>query len=509
MSQFFSKASVAALCTIALSGMAEAGVSDDTLRVAVMRETDFIDPIHTSSADSDLFGTILFDTLIYVDRATREYKPGLAEAWTWIDDTTVEFKLRDGITFHNGEAFNADDVVYTFGLLMDMDNGFRQQKQDFGNISEVTKVDDLTVRVRLERPQPTFEDLLASRVAIWPDEYTAEHGHLIHASEPVGTGPYRLDAMTMGSTYTLAANEGYFAAARPAPSIGTIEVRVIPEIQTQIAEVMAGQIDLALNFTPADAEMLVGVPGVEVSFGPATRMYFLSMDAVPDEAGNPLAEQAVRQAITWAINRPEMTHALISPDAPALTSQCNPAQNYCLTDIEPANAFDAEAARAKLAEAGYDDGLELTLMAEASLRPIAEAIQGYLGQVGIDLTIETMPLPAWRQSYINGESQMSIVGWGSGVTSADVSNTLGIFFNGSSTDYVQDPDLIAWTAEALREVDHEARTGLYRDTFTRINEQAYVVPLYGVVATYVTSDAVAFPVPVMDFPDLSLAGWRN
>lgn len=507
MNQILKKTALLLLCSAAPMGAALAGPEDDTLRVAVARETDFIDPIHTSSADGDLFGTVLFDTLIYVDRATREYKPALASSWTWLDETTVEFRLREGITFHNGEAFDADDVVYTFGLLMDMDNGFRQQRQDFGNIAEVTKIDDFTVRVRLTQPQPTFEDTLASRIAIWPDEYTTEHGHLIHASQPVGTGPYRLTQIAMGSSYTLAANPEYFAAARPAPTIGTIQIRVIPEIQTQIAEVIAGQIDLALNFTPADAAMLEGFPGVQVQYGPATRMVFLSMNAA-GEGDNPLASQPVRQAITQAINRPEMTAALISPDAPALTSQCNPAQHYCLTDIEPSHPFDPAAARALLAEAGQDGGLSLNLMAEAGLRPIAEAIQGYLGQVGIQVALETMPLPAWRERYINGESQMSILGWGSGVTSADVSNTLGIFFNGSSTDYVQDPDLIAWTAAALREMNPERRTALYRDIFTRINERAYVVPLYGTVATYVTSEAVEFPVPVMDFPDLSLAGWR-
>lgn len=508
MDHILKKAALLALCNAATVSVALADTASDTLHVAVARETDFIDSIHTSSADGDLFATILFDTLIYVDRQSREYLPALAESWTWLDDTTVEFYLRDGVTYHNGESFNADDVVYTFELLMDMENGFRQQQQDFGNIAEVKRVDDLTVQVNLSQTQPTFEDILASRIIIWPDEYTSKHGHLIHASEPVGTGPYRLDKMTMGSSYTLSMNPDYFAAARPAPTISTIEVRVIPEIQTQLAEIMAGQIDLALSFTPTDAATLEGMPGVEVNFGPATRMFFLSMDVVGD-GDNPLADRLVRQAITWAINRPEMTAALVSPNAPALTTQCNPAQNFCQTDVEPSNPFDPIAARAALTEAGYGDGLELTLMAEASLRPIAEAIQGYLGQIGIDLAVETMPLPAWRTAYINGESQMSIVGWGSGVSSADVSNTLGIFFNGSSTDYVQDADLMAWTKEALREPNPEARAALYRKVFARINEEAYVVPLYGVVATYVTSTELDFPVPVVDFPDLSLASWAE
>lgn len=486
-----------------------ASPQDDTLRVAVARETDFVDSIHTSSADSDLFSTIIYDTLIYADRATGEYLPALASAWSWIDDTTLEFTLRQGITFHNGEAFDADDVVFTFEQLMDMTNNFRQQRQDFGNISGVEKIDDFTVRVTLSEPEPTFENTLASRINIWPNEYTeANGGHLIHSTAPVGTGPYMLDFMQMGSRYTLQRNDDYFAAVRPAPTIGSIEVRVIPEIQTQIAELISGGIDLSFSLTPSDASALEGMPGITVQSGAATRMFFLSMDT-SDEGDNPLADVDVRRAISHAINKPEMVASLISPNAAVLATNCNPAADFCVTDIEPVYEFDVETARVLMAEAGYADGFSIDLMAEASLRPIGEALQGYLSAIGISVNLDTMPLPAWRERYINGDSQMSIVGWGAGVTSRDISNTLGIFFNGSSTDYVQDPELIEWTRTALRETDPSVRTVLYRQVLTRINEEAYVLPLYGMVATYVSSEALDFDAPVIDFPDLSLASWAQ
>lgn len=222
-----------ALMSLVLSASAVwAGQSDDTLRVALSRETDFIDSIHTSSADSDLFGTIIFDTLIYADRATGEFKPLLASSWNWTSDKTVEFKLRQGIKFQNGETFNADDVVFTFKQLMDMNNKFRQQQQDFGNIASVEKLDEYTVKLSLKQPEPTFENVLASRVGIWPNEYTEANGHMIYATKPVGTGPYALKSMQKGSSYTLVKNDNYFGGTRPKPTIGTIEIRVIPETQT-------------------------------------------------------------------------------------------------------------------------------------------------------------------------------------------------------------------------------------------------------------------------------------
>ncbi|MBX3537413.1 MAG: hypothetical protein KF735_07245 [Chelatococcus sp.] len=485
-----------------------AGQADDTLRVAVARETDFVDSIHTSSADSDLFGTILFDTLIYADRATGEFKPLLASSWKWTDDKTVEFKLREGVKFQNGEAFNADDVVYTFRQLMNMDNKFRQQQQDFGNIAAVEKIDDFTVKLTLKQPEPTFENVLASRIGIWPNEYTEANGHMVHATKPVGTGPYALKSMQKGSSYTLVKNADYFEGPRAKPTIGTIEVRVIPETQTQIAEIMSGGIDMALSLSPADTIALQGAPGVVIETGQSTRMFFLSMN-VAGKDNNPLANADVRRAISYAVNKPEMVHGLVSPDAAVLATDCNPSQRFCITDVKPVYDFDREKAKALMKAAGYPDGFAVTLMAEASLRPIGEALQGYLSAIGIKVNLETLPLPAWRERFIKGESQMSIVGWGSGVSSLDISNSLGIFFNGSSTDYVKDKDITAWNAAASRTMDKAEREALYRKTLTRINEEAYVLPLYGAVATYVTSDQVKFPAPAIDFPDISLAAWAK
>src|SRR5690606_2683563 len=138
-----------------------------------------------------------------------------------------------------------------------------------------------------------------------------------------------------------------------------------------------------------------------------------------------------------------------------------------------------------------------------------EPIQGYLANVGITMSLDTYPLPAWREKYIGGESQMSIVGWGGGATAADASYSLGIFFNQSSTDYAKDPQVTEWNEQAIHSMDPAKREELYRQSFSRINEQAYTLPLYGSVATYISAETVEFEPPFMDFPDLSLAGWAG
>ena len=505
----FVLAASAAIHLTSFSASALAGPSDDTLRVLITRETDFIDPIHTNSTETDLFGVLVYDTLIHADRATGEHKPSLAAKWTWVDDRTIDFELREGVTFHNGEPLDSADVVYTFKMLMDKNNKFRQQENDFGNIASAEATGDYSVRVTLREPDPTFENMLASRIVIWPNEYTSEHGHMIHATKPVGTGPYALESLQQGSEYVLKKNENYFAGPRPAPTIGHIQVRVIPEVQTQIAELMAGAADMVLFMSAADAAALQGFPGVKVATGPATRMFFLSMNAAGGSEDNPLRNVDVRRAISYAINRQEIATNLISPDAPVLHSHCNPTQAFCITDGVPGYEFNPEKARALLQEAGYTDGVQLAMMAEVSLRPVAEPIQGYLANVGITMSLDTYPLPAWREKYIGGESQMSIVGWGGGATAADASYSLGIFFNQSSTDYAKDPQVTEWNEQAIHSMDPAKREELYRQSFSRINEQAYTLPLYGSVATYISAETVEFEPPFMDFPDLSLAGWAG
>lgn len=502
-------ASLALAIVTGLTGSAAlAGPANDTLNVVFTRESDYLDQIHASSVESDVYTQLLYDTLVRVDRQTLEFKPSLASAWTWLDDTTVEFTIRDGVTFHNGEDLTAEDVVYTFELLMDADNKFRQQRSDFGMIESAGITDEGKVRVTLSTPTPTFEVTLASRVPIFPKDYTSEHGVGIHQSEPVGSGPYMLEDMQMGSSYTFVKFPDYDDTMRPAGEIGTISVRIIPEVQTQIAELMAGNVDLSLSLSPADAEALAGMPGLSVQTGPATRLYWLSMN-VHDQEDNPLADADVRRAISYAVNRQELTASLISPDAAVLTAQCNPVQPLCPDDISPVYSYDPEKAKELLAAAGYADGLTLNLMAEASLRPVCEAIQGYLSEVGITVNLDTFPLPAWRDRFIGGESQMSVLGWGSGISTYDISRSLGIFFNGAPTDYVKDQEVIDLTEEAAGLADAAKREVLYDRVLSKINAEAYTLPLYGLVAVYVSSDDVEFDPPALESVDLATVRWAE
>ena len=200
-----------AAATLLAAADAAAGPRNDTLYVAMARETDYVDRLHTNARESQWLSSLLYDTLIYADPQTGKVDGLLAKSMTWIDGTTLEFELREGIKFHNAEAFDADDVVFTIGFVTNLANNLRQQEADFGNIAGAEKLGPYKVRLKLKRPQPTIENTLANRLIIFPDEYTTENGHQIHQTKPIGTGPYSLSSMTAVRGYVLARNPNYAA----------------------------------------------------------------------------------------------------------------------------------------------------------------------------------------------------------------------------------------------------------------------------------------------------------
>ena len=134
VNRFAKTAGLMAVLALASGVPALAGPADDTLNVAMARETDFVDRIHTNSRESSLLSSLLYDTLLYVEPETSEIVGLLATSWSWVDELTLEFRLREGVTFHNGEPFNADDVVYTVEFVADPAKGRGQATDLLGSI---------------------------------------------------------------------------------------------------------------------------------------------------------------------------------------------------------------------------------------------------------------------------------------------------------------------------------------------------------------------------------------
>lgn len=150
-----------------------------------------------------------WDTLIYRDPETFEYKPLLATSWKWVDDVTLDFELRRGVKFHNGEKFDADDVVYTLNWISNPANGVKNQ-QNVSWIEAASKRGEYEVRVHLKKPFPAALEFLSGPVAIYPNEYCTKVGPDGMDKQPVGTGPYRVAKVLAGKEIRFEANRDYY-----------------------------------------------------------------------------------------------------------------------------------------------------------------------------------------------------------------------------------------------------------------------------------------------------------
>ncbi|MEO0823949.1 MAG: ABC transporter substrate-binding protein, partial [Pseudomonadota bacterium] len=169
MKHLLGAACIAAM-TAAAGTPALAGKAEDTLRIAFDRELESLDNYFNTAREGIIISRMVWDGLLYRDPYTFEYKGNLATEWEFVDDTTMEFTLREGVSFHNGEPFDADDVVYTLNWISNPENGVKVQR-NVNWIKEARKVDQYTVDVEMKRPFPQAFEFLSGPITIYPNEY--------------------------------------------------------------------------------------------------------------------------------------------------------------------------------------------------------------------------------------------------------------------------------------------------------------------------------------------------
>src|SRR5690606_2234476 len=296
-------ASLIAAGLLGAAAPALANKADDTLRMAYDQAPESIDPYFNNVRIGVIIAANVWDTLLYRDPLTNEYKGQLAESWEQIDDRTLEFKLRQGVKFHNGEPFNADSVVYTLNFVKDPANKATTQ-QNVNWIDRAEKIDDYTVRVISKEPFPAAKEFLSTTVVIHPHKYYQEVGPQGMNAKPIGTGPYKVSEYVPGKSITLEKNDDYFKdSPKSQPKIGKVLIRFIPDRQTQMAEVMSGGVDFIMHVPKDQAEKLKSVPSVQVKSGNTMRIVFMQLNIRDDTPAPELKDERVRKAIAHAIDR--------------------------------------------------------------------------------------------------------------------------------------------------------------------------------------------------------------
>ncbi|MBY8976924.1 ABC transporter substrate-binding protein [Rhodobacteraceae bacterium NNCM2] len=486
-------ASAAVALSIFAAGSAYADKASDSISVAFTKELENVDSYFNSSREGVVLQRAVWDGLIYRDPATNEYIGNLATEWNWIDDTTLELKLREGVTFHNGEPFNADDVVYTVEFVANPENGVKTQR-NVNWLESAEKVDDYTVRLKLKAPFPAAIEFLSGPVSIYPNEYYAEVGPTGMGLKPVGTGPYKVVEVVPGQRFVLEKNENYHDSPKGQPTITHVDIRTIPDVNTQIAELFNGTLDVIWQ-TPADqAEKLAEMEQFTVVNESTMRIGYLTMDASGRTGeDNPFTKLKVRQAVAHAIDRNALVEALLKGKSAVISTACYPSQFGCDQDVK-SYEYDPEKAKALLAEAGYPDGFSTPFYAYRN-RDYAEAISAFLNAVGIETDFKMMKYSALRELRMTEGTPISFQTWGS-YSINDTSAITSQFFKFGDLDDTRDPEVRDWLEVADTSVDPEKRKEFYSKALKRIAEEAYWVPMFSYNTNYVFLNEIDYtPTP--------------
>ncbi len=334
----------------------------------------------------------LYDSLVWLN-PDNEFEPGLAESWEVSDDgTEYTFHLREGVTFHNGEPFNADAVVFSWERVV---NGEYEWGDQWRAASSVEKIDEYTVKVTTEEPNVLFISIVFDQWAMIPPGYFEEVGQEGFNEHPVGTGPYKFVEWVKGDHITMEANLDYW---RGAPKIETVIFRPIPESTTRVAAIQTGEVDIVTRLSAEEAQSLLGAEDVKVIKYPQTRIWYIAFNNLTpvddaDEAMPKVTDDArVRIAMNYAVDVDTIIDALFDGFAKAATGYvATPELGY--GNVE-AFGYDPDKALDLLTEAGYPNGFAMDMACPAGaythFEEVCEAVVGYLGDVGIDITLEIM-----------------------------------------------------------------------------------------------------------------------
>ncbi len=479
-------AAAAAVAMAATPSLAQK--SRDTLRIGFYDPIAGVDLIYDPKGETSLTSRAVFDTLISYNERTKAFEPLLATSWKLVNPTTYEFRLRDDIRFHDGSPLDADDVVYSINWMADPKVKFRI-KTRFLWIKEATKVDQYTVRVTTKGPRAVALARFAISIPIFPSDV---HGNLKNKAEwgkvAIGTGPYKLVSYDPNAGVRLERNEAYRhgSAAKPPGNIRFIHAVPMPDIQTQVAQLITGGLDLIHNAPKDQAENLGLDPRLAVTVSNGILFRYIAFDAIGRTGNNDLADVRVRRALMHAIDRDSIRRNIFAggDEVEAMDTICKPFQIGCVFDTLPPK-YDPEKAKQLLAEAGKNDlRLEITTLSEA--KKVAEAITGYFRNVGVRASIKTMTFGAYRKAQRQGKIQILVHQFSSGGV-PDVDALVPYYFGSKARNYYGDKDIDLWMKEAGAEFDTAKRETIYRKIFNRMNEQVYVMPIAGLSSVFVHS----------------------
>ncbi len=464
---------VACLLVAGLVAVAQAPKVGGEMVIGFGTDPESLDPNKITSAPAGMVLTHIAETLLFMTE-DLQIAPLLVETWTVsVDGLTVMLYLRKGVFFHDGTPFNAEAVKVNLERFRKATYAFLL----FPRVQTIDVVDEYTIRFNLDKPfAPLIPHLTHNFVAIVSPKQIAELPEGRDIMEPIGTGPFKFDKWVRGDYVRIVRNDNYWGQK---PYLDSVVFKVVPSDATRLVLLETGQIHAMMRVPPLDAPRVAATRGLQVVQVPSVRTIYIAFNYQKP----PFTDVRVRQAINYAVDKEAIVKEILGgvggvSDAPImpLIYGYSPQKPY---------PYDPEMAKKLLAEAGFPRGFKCTLyhptgryMKDAA---IAEAVQAYLAEVGIQAELITMEWAAYlaflRKPVNEATFDMFMLGWGCVTLDADY-GLFPLFHTsewapvGSNRSFYSNPVVDNLLDQARVETNPATRLAIYADLLRVLWEDA-------------------------------------
>lgn len=461
------------------------GSEGGDLVIATLSDAVALDPHGSNDVPSGNVSTNIYETLVYYDK-NMELQAGLAEDWEQVDDLTLKFTLKEGITFHDGSDFNAEVVKANIERILD-EKIASQRAFLFDNITEIEVLGDYEIQFKTEEPYaPLIFNFahsgggMISLDSINADYEAMENGDApgnVVSSHPVGTGIFKFDEWVPGQYIKLVNNPDYWGEEKA--KLDSVTFKVVPEDLTRLAELETGTAHITEPLSPSDYARVEGTPEINVVESDSLSLSYIGFNAEKE----PFNDPKVRQAISMALDSEAIVEGVFNGiGLPAKGPIAPEVVGY--SDEVSALPYDVEKAKELLAEAGYADGFSTTIWTNDNRERVdlAEYTQAVLKEIGVEVEIEVLEWGAYLEQTANGQHDMFILGWSSATGDADYA--LAPLFHSSNVGapgnrtFFKNDEVDALLDAAEKEIDQEERLALYKEVQELLVEEAPMIYIH-------------------------------
>jgi peptide/nickel transport system substrate-binding protein len=470
------------LCAIAAAGPSAAQKSAMTVRIALEDPIRTVDELHDPKPENTLLSSAIYNALINYDATAQTFRPAIAKSWKRIDPTTLEFELRDDLAWHDGQPIVADDVVNLIKWGVDPETKF-QRKNVYSFLKGAEKTGPHTVRVLMEVPTAVDMIMLAQVIPVYPNHIWSKlDDKSAFGRNPVGSGPYKVASIERNTGFIAEKWSGYkmYGYDRTESNVRRMVALPIPDMQTQIAQLITGNIDMVRDLTADQARALADNKNFKLTVVEGLVTAFVQLDASGRSGRTELKDPRVRRALHMAIDRKTIATDLVwgGGKAQPIDALCLKRMVGCEYTTKPV-AYDPVAAKKLLAEAGYPNGFEIEIFATTGRNGrTAEAIANYLAAIGMKTSVQVMNFATLSRFQRDGKLEAYVATFPTAIP--DIHVLMDRFFTPGRRDFTEDPILNRLREDGEATNDLAKRKEIYRQALDLVNQKDYLLPLSNV-----------------------------